>query len=179
MLVTQPCPTLCNPMDCSPTGSSVYGIPQVRILEWVSIPFSRGSSHPWIKSRSPALQANSLPSEPPGALSDWLMLAHRLPLLGIYSEHIKIYRFPILISWHHPKSVPVSLRPGFLYFYTLQSDSSSRDENHSLESPHPFPFLTVNEWEAVTGEKAVTIYQPTDLEGPGVTPGKLHHPPTP
>ena len=37
-------PTLCNPMDCSPPGSSVHGILQARILEWVAIPFSRGSS---------------------------------------------------------------------------------------------------------------------------------------
>ena len=37
-------PTLCNPMDCSPPGSSVHGIPQARILEQVAIPFSRGSS---------------------------------------------------------------------------------------------------------------------------------------
>ena len=38
--------TLCDPMDCSPPGSSVHGILQVRILEWVTIPFSRGSSWP-------------------------------------------------------------------------------------------------------------------------------------
>ena len=37
----QLCPTLCDPMDCSPPGSSVHGIPQARILEWVAIPFSR------------------------------------------------------------------------------------------------------------------------------------------
>ena len=43
---TQWCPTLCDPMDCSLPGSSVYGILQARILEWVAIPFSRGSSHP-------------------------------------------------------------------------------------------------------------------------------------
>ena len=42
----QSCPTLCNPMDCSPPGSSVHGILQARILEWIAIPFSRGSSHP-------------------------------------------------------------------------------------------------------------------------------------
>ena len=40
--VTQSCPTLCNPMDCSPPGSSGHGILQARILEWVVIPFSRG-----------------------------------------------------------------------------------------------------------------------------------------
>ena len=42
--VTQACPTLCNPMDCSPPGSSTYGIFQARVLEWVAISFSRGSS---------------------------------------------------------------------------------------------------------------------------------------
>ena len=40
----QSCPTLCNPMDCSQTSSTVHGILQARILEWVAIPFSRGSS---------------------------------------------------------------------------------------------------------------------------------------
>ena len=40
----QSCPTLCDAMDSSPPGSSVYGILQARILEWVAIPFSRGSS---------------------------------------------------------------------------------------------------------------------------------------
>ena len=44
MLVTQLCPTLCDPMDCSPPGSSFLGILQARILVWVAIPFSRRSS---------------------------------------------------------------------------------------------------------------------------------------
>ena len=44
MLVTQLCLTLCNRMDWGPPGSSVLGIFQARILEWVAIPFSRGSS---------------------------------------------------------------------------------------------------------------------------------------
>ena len=41
--VAQSCPTLCDPMDCSLSGSSVHGILQARILEWEAIPFSRGS----------------------------------------------------------------------------------------------------------------------------------------
>ena len=45
-LVTQSCPTLCNSMDCNPPGSSVHGILQARILAWVVIYFSRGSSQP-------------------------------------------------------------------------------------------------------------------------------------
>ena len=45
-LVAKSCPTLRDPMDCSPPGSSVHGISQARILEWVAIPFSRGSPRP-------------------------------------------------------------------------------------------------------------------------------------
>ena len=46
VLVTQSGLSLCSPMDCSPPGSSVRGILQARILEWVSMPSSRGSSRP-------------------------------------------------------------------------------------------------------------------------------------
>ena len=45
--VTQPCLTLCNPVDCNPKGSSVHGVFQARILEWVAMPFSKGSS--WLR----------------------------------------------------------------------------------------------------------------------------------
>ena len=44
VLITQSCLTLCNPLDCILQGSSVHGIFQARILEWVAISFSRGSS---------------------------------------------------------------------------------------------------------------------------------------
>ena len=44
--VAQSCLTLCDPMDCSLPGSSVHGILQARVLEWVAIFFSRGSSRP-------------------------------------------------------------------------------------------------------------------------------------
>ena len=44
--VAQSCPTLWDPMDCRLPGSSVHGILQARILEWVAIPFCRGSSQP-------------------------------------------------------------------------------------------------------------------------------------
>ena len=59
VLVAQSCPTPFDPMDCTPC-SSVHGILQARILEWVAIPFSRESSQP----ESPALQAHSLAFEP-------------------------------------------------------------------------------------------------------------------
>ena len=44
--VAQSCPTLCDLVDCSPPGSSTHGILQARILEWLAISFSRGSSQP-------------------------------------------------------------------------------------------------------------------------------------
>ena len=61
----QSCPTLCNPIDYNLEGSSVHGIRQARILEWVAIPFSRGSSNPGIESWTPALEADSFSSESP------------------------------------------------------------------------------------------------------------------
>ena len=64
--VPQSCPTLCDPMDCRLPGSSVHGILPARILEWAAFPFSRGSAQPRIETRSPTLQADSLPAEPPG-----------------------------------------------------------------------------------------------------------------
>ena len=44
--VAQSSPTLCDPMDCSLSGSSVHGIFQARVLEWIAISFSRGPSQP-------------------------------------------------------------------------------------------------------------------------------------
>ena len=64
--VTQSCPTLWDPMDCSLPGSSVHGIPQARILEWVAIHSPGDLPEPGIKPRSPALQVDSLLTKPPG-----------------------------------------------------------------------------------------------------------------
>ena len=60
--VSQLCQTLCNPVDCSPPGSSIHGILQARILEWVAISFSRGSSNPGIK---PTSSVSLLHPQPP------------------------------------------------------------------------------------------------------------------
>ena len=59
--IPQSCLTLCNSMDYT-----VHGILQVRILEWVAFPFSRVSSQPRDRTRSPTMQADSLPVEPQG-----------------------------------------------------------------------------------------------------------------
>ena len=73
----QLCPTLCDPMDCSPPGSSVHGILQARTLELVAMPSSRGASPSRVEhasSVSSALQADSSPSESSGKALKRLVL---------------------------------------------------------------------------------------------------------
>ena len=65
------CPTLCHPLDCSPPGSSVHGISQARILEWVACPSPGDLPDPGIEPCLLHLQADSLPSEPQGKPSGW------------------------------------------------------------------------------------------------------------
>ena len=68
-MVTALCPTLCDPLDCSPLGSSVHRISQARILEWVALPFSRGSSWPRDQTCIPALAGRFFTTEPSGKLT--------------------------------------------------------------------------------------------------------------
>ena len=67
--VSQSCLTLCDPMDCSLPGSSVHGIFQAIVLEWIYFSFSRGSSQHRDQTQSPTLYTDALPSEPPGKSS--------------------------------------------------------------------------------------------------------------
>ena len=65
----QSCLTLCDPVHCSPPGSSVLGILQERVVEWVAMPSSRGSSQPRAQTRISCLQrwqVGSFPLVPPG-----------------------------------------------------------------------------------------------------------------
>ena len=72
--VTQSCPTLRDPTDCSPPGSSVHGISQARVLEWVAIAFSK-RKHPreWLKSLDPS----SFFSNPPFHIVEPLICGHK------------------------------------------------------------------------------------------------------
>ena len=76
VLVTQACPTLCDPMDCTQPGSSVHGLLQARILEWVAVPSFGGSSRPRDQTCLFCLlhwQAGSLSLAPSGKLSSYYM----------------------------------------------------------------------------------------------------------
>ena len=65
-LVAKSSLTLCNPMDYSPLGSSVHGISQARMLEWVAISFSRGSSQPRDWTHISRIAGGFFVTEPPG-----------------------------------------------------------------------------------------------------------------
>ena len=65
-LVGQLCPTLCDPMDCSPPGSSVHGLLQARVLEWGAISFSRASSWPRGGTLVSCTTGRFFTAEPPG-----------------------------------------------------------------------------------------------------------------
>ena len=90
------CPILCNPMECMLTGSSVCGILQVRTLEWVAMPSSKGSSWPSNQTCVFCISCTSrwilLPTTPPGK-PHWYIYMHfnsTTPLLEIHlkSGHI-------------------------------------------------------------------------------------------
>ena len=108
MLVVQSCLTLCDPMYCSLPGSSVHGILQAGILEWVAISFSRGSSWSMDQTMSPALQADSLLSEPPGKpkcnvkcyISCWIWVASLSFIFWNFMEFFFSKHFPSF-DWIH------------------------------------------------------------------------------
>ena len=99
-LVAKSCPTLCDSMDCSPPGSSLHGILQARILEWVAIPFSRGSSWPRDWTRVSCIGTQILYHwaiwEAPTELSEISKLERPcrptlLPGEAIWAEHLSIF----------------------------------------------------------------------------------------
>ena len=103
----QLCPTLCDPMDCNLPGSSVHGIFQARILEWVAISFSSGSS--WLRDLvSPALTGWFFTTAPPGNLT-CMLYDLGIPLLHLYPREIKR---------HGHKKISIRMFPAALFVIT-------------------------------------------------------------
>ena len=88
----------------TPWTVAVHGILQARMLEWVAVPSSRGSSYPGIRPRSPALQTDSLPSELPGKPQNQV------------SHNIMIYntKICVLSCFTHVSLPPYGLQPARL-----------------------------------------------------------------
>ena len=90
VLVTQLCPPVCDPMEYSLPGSSLHGILQARILEWLPFPPPGDLPNPGIKPGSPVMQADPLPSEPPG--KPHVECIHIFPFCLFLFSTVFIYR---------------------------------------------------------------------------------------
>ena len=132
------CSTICNPMDYSLPGSSVHGILQAIILEWVAMPFS----DPTIEPRSPTFQVDSLPSEPPRSEKSSgrhlrLKLMQRLTC-GFPGESQRCFprqpEFSVLISL---KTCPIPEPLAFLPFPHMPRHSTSRSLCSCCPSAYP------------------------------------------
>ena len=88
--VAQSCPTLCDPMDCSPPGSSVHGILQARTLEWVAIPSSRGSSRPRDQTKVCCFAGGFFTTEPPGNIILWFLQLNSLVMFPNSLSEVKV-----------------------------------------------------------------------------------------
>ena len=107
--VAQSSPTLCDPMDCSLPGSSVHGILQTRILEWVAISFSRGSSQPRDQSQVSCIEGR--------CFNLW---ATREALLSETPAAAKSLQSCLILCDPINGSPPGSAIPGILYARTLE-----------------------------------------------------------
>ena len=95
---------LCDPVDCSPPGSSVHGTVQARIQEWVAISFSRGSSWPRDPTQVSCMQADSLLSEPPGKPKEVVSA-----IIGVVTNFTPEKNLPwIQLSWPDKSAVHVA-----------------------------------------------------------------------
>ena len=100
VFVAQLCLTLCNPRDCSLPGSSAQGTLQARMLERVAVP-PPGISRPGIEPGCPSLQADSLPSEPPGTFLSRLYTYLVHCVYYVYKSFSqKVFVIPYFLSLH-------------------------------------------------------------------------------
>ena len=125
--VLQLCPALCDPMDCSLSGSSVHGILQASILEWVALPSSRGSSPP--RGWDPHLLC----------LLRWQRGS--LPLHHVGSPYVYIYplfRFPSHLGHQRAlRRIPCAVQGAALRRYLFQTIVVCIGQTQSTSSSHP------------------------------------------
>ena len=131
MKVTQSCPTLCDPMDYT-----VCGIHQARILKWIFFPFSWDPPNPEIKPRSPALQADSLPtelSEKPGVVT---LQKCRLYILIIHSRNQNFYYINHVVSLETQLSLSNAVTLQVKAEFSAESESVSHSVISNSLQPH-------------------------------------------
>ena len=108
VLVTQSCLTLCDLMDCSPPGSSVHGILQARILEWVAISFSRGLSQPrdwtWVSCISGRFFTNR------ATRAFTLKQLNTCDILVLKLQTEKIKKSDSIVQWQYVRNYKLSFK---------------------------------------------------------------------
>ena len=128
LLVAQSCPTLCDPMDCSPPGSSVHEIFQARILEWVAISFSK-VDHSSVQFSSVAQSCPTL-CDPMNRSMPGLPVHHHLPEFTQTHNH----QVRDTIQPSHPGSSPSPPAPNLSQHQSLfQWVNSSHEVSKVLE----------------------------------------------
>ena len=162
-LVAQSCPILCNPTDCSPPGSSVHGILQARILEWVTIPFSRGSS--WLRDQTwvSCIADRFFTTVPPGKPRSW-----------VDKSKCQQYRlvFLLLLFWvfHHwtwatakGQLLPDAIRPSV----STCSDSEINDRERSYLWKYQCPSWGI--WPGISAARWVSVGYSLFLTSPSLS----------
>ena len=131
-LITKLCLTVCDPMNCRPSGSSVHGIPHTRILKWVAVPSPGDLLDPGIKPVSPALQVDSLPTDlqvkPPILLNS----SEKKPCQTLMLE-IHLLAYTILYYFWSSSHFPASVffTKSFRLLPLLTSYQSKQEPRHS------------------------------------------------
>ena len=155
-------------MDCSPPGSSVHGISQARILEWVAISFYRGSSQQRKQTHVPALAGGFLTTEPPGKPIKWDKLKNcarcRDPPAQREPKKEGGSCFLLLRSWRNQQWPRGQSRP------LLCSQLVTVTQNHEAQSHIPKTVLFCN-LRPVIGEPWPSLYnacRPTSREATGL-----------
>ena len=149
-----------NPWTVSLPGSSLHGILQARILEWVAMPSSRGSFQPRNGTKSPALQVDSLPSEPPGKHSE-IHILMQFSLYFVVNKIVEIYAcvcaqlcIPCTVGCQAPLSREFA-RQNYWSGLPFPTGGDLPEPGIKLESP-----ALASRLSTVALGKAVEIYSP-------------------
>ena len=140
VLVANSCPTLCDLMDCSPPGSSVHGILYAKTLEWVAIPFSKGSSQPfgnkWSKKEK---NISNLDKHYPVAFHKFCtnMYSHQQYRRGSFLSHIfaKSWYNHLLCLMLNFRVLSIGLGLVFCLFYEVGSLAILQTHSNLLSGP--------------------------------------------
>ena len=125
--VAQSCPTLCDPMDCSPPGSSVHGIFQARLLEWVAISFSSRSSQPRDRTRVSHMAGRRF--------TNYILIREYLPTLKSWGYFLHLQNILFLFSLTFKPTIQESLVLSLGRENPLEKEMATHSSNLAWKFP--------------------------------------------